>query len=67
VRAIVAEQGEGDRRAASVIDVANGGPRVTRHPGVGDVVRDAPEPGDIGAAMVAGNDGQQLPARLGLG
>jgi hypothetical protein len=67
VRAIVPEQGEGDRRAAGVIDVPDSGPRVTRHPDVGDVVGDVPEPWDIRAAVMMGNDGQQLLARLGLG
>ena len=65
MRAIVPEQGERDRRAASVIDVPDGGPRVARHPDIGDVIRDVPEPWDSGAAVMAGDVGQQLPGRPG--
>ena len=62
--ALVAEQGQGDRRNARVVDVPDRGPGVRRHPGGADVVRDAPEHGDVRESLVAGKVVAQFPAGL---
>src|SRR5215469_14091585 len=62
--AVVAEQGEGYRRDARVIDVPDRGPGICRLPGGADVVRDTPEHGDVRDAPVAGEVVAQFPARF---
>src|SRR6516164_5418118 len=51
--AIVAEEGQGDSRAAGVVDVPDGIPGFCRHARHGDVVGDDPEGQDIRDALVS--------------
>jgi MtN3 and saliva related transmembrane protein len=64
--AVVPEQGERDRRDPGVPDVLDGVAGIGGHPRLGDVVRDPPQRRDGRDALVAGDVGEQVLARLGL-
>src|SRR5262249_19306826 len=63
-RAVVPEQGEGNRCGTGVVDVSDRRPRVRGKAWGGGMVRDLPQRRDVRDATAAGDVSQQLLARL---